>query len=440
MEFVLSSAAFIISYISAGKGCFAVSGSVLIIAGFLLYFMNVKRSGSMIDPAALFSVSWISASGVSCLKLSNLQSDWNIRTWIVIFITYEIFLISYRLFMKRPLKLPLMSFQPDSASLLRAVIALTSVSCGCFILEAVILGYVPLFTVDTPHAYSYFHISGVHYFTVLCVLVPALSVLYLNEVRNTKKTGNIIAAAVCDMISLILPVLMVSRYQLVFSCMLAFITFLIINSSRIGAFLKPRYIISFVSAAAALILLYILITVERAHSIEYLNGIFDMKNRNTPIFITQPYIYIANNFDNLNCLTDQLPEYTYGLRELFPVFALSGLKFLKPELVSLPLYVTKEELTTVTIIYDAFYDFGIPGVAVFSALLGFIMSVSSKINESGKNPLYVLISAQLTGYLCLSFFTTWFSNPTTWFYLIICIAMNIYLWYNDRNVQFGKEG
>ena len=29
-----------------------------------------------------------------------------------------------------------------------------------------------------PHAYSTFHITGVHYFTVSCVLVPALSVLY----------------------------------------------------------------------------------------------------------------------------------------------------------------------------------------------------------------------------------------------------------------------
>ena len=119
-----------------------------------------------------------------------------------------------------------------------------------------------------------------------------------------------------------------------------------------------------------LLALYVFITVERAHSVEYLNGIFEMKDPDTPIWFTQPYIYIANNFDNFNCLVRDLPAHTHGLRILFPLFALTGLKFLFPELVSFPLYVTKEELTTVTLIYDAYYDFGIAGVAVFAVLLG----------------------------------------------------------------------
>ena len=39
------------------------------------------------------------------------------------------------------------------------------------------VGYIPLFN-SAPHAYSYFHISGVHYFTISCILIPALTVLY----------------------------------------------------------------------------------------------------------------------------------------------------------------------------------------------------------------------------------------------------------------------
>lgn len=54
-----------------------------------------------------------------------------------------------------------------------------TVSVLCFILEAAVLGYVPFFLRGVPHAYSEFHITGVHYFTVSCVLVPALSVIYL---------------------------------------------------------------------------------------------------------------------------------------------------------------------------------------------------------------------------------------------------------------------
>ena len=36
-----------------------------------------------------------------------------------------------------------------------------------------------------------------------------------------------------------------------------------------------------------------------------------------------------------------------------------------------------------------------------------------------RNPIAYLFYAQIAVYLSLSFFTTWFSNPTTWFYLAV---------------------
>ena len=141
-----------------------------------------------------------------------------------------------------------------------------------------------------------------------------------------------------------------------------------------------------------------------------------MKNRNMPIFITQPYMYIANNFDNFNCLVKELPAHTLGLRQLFPLFALTGLKFLFPSLVSFPLYITKTELTTVTLIYDAYYDFGLLGVVLLGLILGGLCLWAEKNANRGRNPLGLLFYGQLSMYLVFSFFTTWFSNPTTWFW------------------------
>ena len=40
-----------------------------------------------------------------------------------------------------------------------------------------------------------------------------------------------------------------------------------------------------------------------------------------------------------------------------------------------------------------------------------------------------LIYAQIAMYMALSFFTTWFSNPTTWFYLGMTGAV---CWYVGR--------
>ena len=169
-------------------------------------------------------------------------------------------------------------------------------------------------------------------------------------------------------------------------------------------------------AAAALLPLYVILTVARSHDVAYLNGIFEMKDPATPIFITQPYMYIANNYDNFNCLVTELPAHSMGLKSLFPLWALTGLKFIKPELVDFPIYTTKEELTTVTLFYDAYYDFGVVGVFLFSAALGLFAAWLMDRAERAENPFWQLFYSQAALYFMLSFFTTWYSNPATWFY------------------------
>ena len=430
-ECLAASFCMLLSMILSFQGSFVLSGLVLILCGSILCIQNMIRSGSLLSPAALFSLSFLAALGVSCLKLSRLETVWDGKTWISFLLIYLSFTVSYRFFSRKTVKLSVPEIPPaGETALSRVIFSLTAVSYGCFLLEASVLGFVPLFTVDTPHAYSYFHISGVHYFTVLCSLVPPAGVLFLHEVRGKKlsfRTKSVIAAIA---LSLFLPILLVSRYQLLFACILSAVTFLIVNAGELRKYLRKAFVIPVLGSVLCLLLLYIFITVERAHSVEYLNGIFEMKNPDTPIWFTQPYIYIANNFDNFDCMVKNLSRHTFGLRMLFPVFALTGLKFRYPQLVSFPLYVTKEELTTVTMFYDAFYDFGIPGVVVFSVLLGAVMAFSEKLAEKGKRSFTAVICAELTAYLILAFFTTWYSNPTTWFYLIISIAIEMILCYS----------
>ena len=140
-----------------------------------------------------------------------------------------------------------------------------------------------------------------------------------------------------------------------------------------------------------------------------------------------PGMYIANNYDNFDCLVKQLPAHSMGLKGMFPLWALSGLKFLKPVLVDWPIYVTKEELTTVTLFYDAYYDFGIAGVFFFSSVLGVLSAWLSSRIYPGRNPAWYLFYSQEALYFMLSFFTTWYSNPTTWFYFAVTSAFGIFL-------------
>ena len=413
----------------ASSAHYYMSGISLILAAVYLYFYDYRRSGNPLHLRALFSAFWIGGQGVSCLKLSHLQTDWELETWACFFVAYTAFWVMFELSDKKlsaretrsSLKL---SSESDAIGrgyelgLFTAVILLTLVSFAAFTLEAVVLGYVPFFVRGVPHAYSYFHISGVHYFTVSCVLVPSMAVvLFVTEkgLNFWKKIVVILATG----IALTIPVLCVSRFQLIFAVILVVLTFMQVSGVK-----KIRYLFM---AAGALIPLYVVLTIARSHDVEYLNGIFEMRNINTPIFITQPYMYIANNYDNFNCLVRELPSHTFGVKGLFPLWALTGLKFLKPELVAFPLYTTKEELTTVTLFYDAYYDFGIVGVFFFAAVLGIFAAWLMHRSSRPGNPFWQVFYGQAALYFMLSFFTTWYSNPTTWFYFAATGAAAVYV-------------
>ena len=49
-----------------------------------------------------------------------------------------------------------------------------------------------------------------------------------------------------------------------------------------------------------------------------------------------------------------------------------------------------------------------------------------------KNPIMYLFYGQLAIYLGLAFFTTWFSNPTTWFWLALTTMMFIFVGFKKK--------
>ena len=131
-------------------------------------------------------------------------------------------------------------------------------------------------------------------------------------------------------------------------------------------------------------------------------------------------MYITSNYDNFNCMVENMSSHLYdGVRMLYPFFALTGLKFLIPVQISRPPYTVKAELSTFTMFYDAYYDFGMAGLLVFTVVLGVLSAVLVKYTKEEKNPVIHMFYGQIGLYFMLSFFTTWFSNPTVWFRLIM---------------------
>ena len=158
-----------------------------------------------------------------------------------------------------------------------------------------------------------------------------------------------------------------------------------------------------------------------------------------PLFFTQPYIYVANNFENFNCLVEQLTKHTWGMRMLSPFFALTGLKWMFPKLTSSVIYLTKPELTSLTLFYDAYYDYGIAGAFFFAALLGVAAKWMMRIVRKNDNPVAYLFYGQFAVYLGLAFFTTWFSNSIVWFWLILTGMMYWFVGYDKNKKRNGQK-
>ena len=414
---------YIASYLFARWEHYYLSGICLIAAALYLYFCDYRHSKNLIHLRGLFSLFFVGGEGLACLKLSKLQTDWSMKTWICLALAYVGFWLVFEVLTRlygsgHDNYGRWRSYSGDPKPVFHMVCAVTVLSLAAFIFEAAVLGFIPLLLRGVPHAYSEFHLTGVHYITVSCVLVPALSVLFFHMARGRGSERMMVAVIVMNVIALMIPILCVSRFQFVFAVLLAAFTYISLQKSFNPLYLLGLFVI--------LIPVYLILTVARSHDVSYLNGIFEMKNQHMPIFITQPYMYVANNYENFNCLVEVLPKYSFGARSLFPLWALTGLKFIFPQLINYPIFVDKKELTTLTLFYDSYYDFGIVGVVLFACLLGLAAYLLVVKLREMRNPMGYLLYAQMGVYLMLSFFTTWFSNTTTWFYLILTGLMALY--------------
>ena len=179
MEYGTYMLTFFASYIASLAGLHYLSGLVLMAEALFLYVHWVKESGSLVELRALFTLAWVGGQGIACLQLSKLQADWNYVTWLCFFLIFGGFGIGYEWGQKyeKVEEKELEKDEEQARRLLHCIIGLMAASILCFAFEAVKVGFIPLFS-DEPHAYSYFHVSGVHYFTVSCILIPAITVLY----------------------------------------------------------------------------------------------------------------------------------------------------------------------------------------------------------------------------------------------------------------------
>lgn len=413
---------------------------LLILASFGSYLLYARLGRCLVDLRALLSLSWLFGLGLANLRLSNLHEPWTGTSILSFFGFYALSMLTFEASMRLPKKQEAPVFDDaDRSRVTKALYTLIPVTSGasflCFCAEVVKLRYIPLFATFT-HAYNYFHVTGLHYFTFSSMFTHALTVLFLmyaKKEERTQKRMRIILVA--NILSLLIPILCVSKLQ--FLLVFFYPVMILLLKLRFKKFSDlplKRIGIAALIMAVVLFLAGFVFTVRRNYPEGYLQEIFDMKDPDTPEIAQLLYMYVSNNYANFNHMTLTLTEHAHGLRSAFPIVALTGLKFAVPSLTPPDPDLLKQELSTLSVIYDAYFDFGLFGVFVFSVLFGALLAGITRLNEhkQKQNPITLLMCAELALYAGLSFFDTWFSNPTSWFWFAITILMYIYVEYQRR--------
>ena len=70
------------SFFLAGRGQYYLSGILLLLAAVWLYVRDYRHSKNLIHLRGIFSLFWVGGQGLACLKLSRLQEDWQLMTWV----------------------------------------------------------------------------------------------------------------------------------------------------------------------------------------------------------------------------------------------------------------------------------------------------------------------------------------------------------------------
>lgn len=443
-----------------------------------------KTENRIINVISIFTIGFLLPFIISFLKLSKLSSDYDIRTIILVIGSYLSFYFgakyagahSVRPYnvvaaICRPRKQNASptnkkkeaKYFPYNITCSKIIIFIGIISFVSFLIEFMILKFIPLLSLGTPHAYSTFHVFGLHYITTLYFMMPALAILNYNDSigaasRRLKEAKSFrynkdIILLICSIIyAVIMSLLLVSRALLIMTVMVAGIAYMVgdreltptkNNKKAVGASStkshrvlrarsKKNYII-FGIVFVVFIALYITITYFRSHSVNYLNEIFEMKE-NTPIFITQPYMYLTQGFENLNYLVINNERLTFGRRTLNPLFSLLRTKVYFPLVTEAPFYQIKLELTSKPIIYDLYYDFSFLGTCIIMFFIGFITKKIENKAYKENNIYYTLFFSLICYYLLFSFFQSYLSMLDVWFYLIF-----IYLLYLINSLKKANK-
>lgn len=329
-----------------------------------------RKGADILSPARVFGFVWSFVIGLNQLKLSTLQQEWSIQSWIILLIGIISFLvgafISYICNLNTKL-IPIdimrekLKKQPiNEGTLFKLIIVIFifySVSYGIIYF---IKGTLPLFGVIS---YTKFSLFGLGLFLHNMVMILVLTIVYHIFVKEDNKRKVILE--VISVVTIVSYLFLLQRGPFFIAGPMC-VTLLYYTTRRI------KFKTSAILFLSISLLFYLISTIRIGELISlYQYADWKMKFPQRYAFLTEPYIYLVMNLEYFARSVDRLDSFSYGYYSFDFLLALTGLKHWMSDyynLISNPYAPSGwKDYTAFWIFYR---DFGVIGIMLIPLLLG----------------------------------------------------------------------
>ena len=377
---------------------------------FYSFFSAVYYKGkyeTFINCKTIFSFIFYFTIGLAMLRLHQDQVEWKFMTFILLFLSYFSFLFGYDT-TKNSFKNNENVNKISKRKLQFMMNSILVISITALGIEFCIRGYLPIFSSDMS-SYQNFGVTGIHYFTVSGIIyLPMMVYMFKNyNLSKKEKLTNIIKCLVPIMI----PIVIVSRQLLLMEIILS--GFILLKDMKK---ISKKNLFVLIFCIVFLILSWLFVGKFRNQNQNYLKYVLHIQEDSIlSVQEMNAYMYIAFNYDNFNANVDNIEHYSYGYNSLFPVFALTGTKFIIGKYFVTDYTRVINVFTTYPIQMTPYSDFGVIGVIIYMIVIGKLCNLIEKKNDDAVSIIYKCL---IWYCLLFSFFESFFSYPTIIFMFI----------------------
>lgn len=344
----------------------------------ILFLSLFKKNTDVFAPARLFIIIWLLSIALTELKFSRYQNDWTLFSWLMLLIAITSFLLGffivYTLNIGKPisnimtLRQYISSNSFNSDILFKYILLLFTAYIISYIISALVIGYIPLFTKYPGVARNDWGIFG---FGLFVQSFPSIIYLiYLYFIITRKERNKKLILLVVFLITFLTYAFLLQRYYIAFAIIMIMATmYYFTNMLRF----RNVLLITIVGFSIMFGMTFIRLTGTIANYLYYLS---DMKFSIKYAFFTEPYMYVVMNLENFSHAVDKIENFAYGLLSFDFIFAISGLKHIVAEYLRLPEFphLITNNYNTYTMFFVYYWDYGVFGLFLFPLLIGILFT------------------------------------------------------------------